>query len=302
MDYVLCSMFSCAWEPVPEKEEHFLSIFTDICNGTYADQISKIRTAPSKAEKSRLKKTLKCFTPCGTFSEKRAIDNINEYNSIVVLDIDGLDVVQSKFLKIILSRDKFVSAMFVSPSYGLKIFVQVDLEDHKHHNQAFEQVKDYIEGNYSNYTKFKVDPSGKDITRLCFVSDDPEGYYNTEASVFEVQVKEYEHSEFISVRGSSKGVSFTSAKKICDHCVKMVKGSRTGSFVAGNRNNYVYVLSCLMNEFGVPNEYALDYVCGRYPSLGFKEIKTTVNSAYRGNAGKFGTRSINSGKSQNNLF
>ncbi|MFN5417682.1 MAG: primase C-terminal domain-containing protein, partial [Flavobacteriia bacterium] len=85
----------------------------------------------------------------------------------------------------------------------------------------------------------------------------------------------------------------TDAAYIFKTCVKMVKKSKVGNYRKGNRNNYIFVLACLMCEFGVNNEQALHLIFERYNSLGFQEVRSTVNSSYRKNKSKFATKIIN---------
>jgi hypothetical protein len=73
----------------------------------------------------------------------------------------------------------------------------------------------------------------------------------------------------------------------------MVKASKVGNYRKGNRNNYIFVLSCLLCEFGVYDNQALSLVFEKYNSLEFSEVRNTVNSAYRKNKQKFATKSIN---------
>src|SRR5690606_39195613 len=73
-------------------------------------------------------------------------------------------------------------AVFISPSgTGLKILVKVDT-DKDMHDVAFEQVKNH----YESLLGVDIDQSGKDVSRLCFISYDPELYYNPESNEFKI--------------------------------------------------------------------------------------------------------------------
>jgi hypothetical protein len=296
MDHVECSTFEDARSPKPIGREHFLDILTDIMGDTYKEPITKIRESKAKETKNKYKKLLLSFTPCGSFSY-RAIKSVIKYNSVVILDIDGLDISKVKFLKAVLSRDGYVAAVFISPSgNGLKVFVNVDNEDPHKHKVCFEYCKDYIEGHYSNIVKFTVDVSGKDISRLCFVSWDPEAYYNGSASVMEVDMTyadAIEEFEDVATREQAYNPNYVvDAQKTFETMVKFVKASKTGHFSKGNRNTYVYVLSRLCSEYGIPYDLAFSYIGDKYPSLGFEEIQTTVKSAYKGGTRNFGTKQL----------
>jgi hypothetical protein len=56
------------------------------------------------------------------------------------------------------------------------------------HKKSFNQVKEY----YEQLLQLEVDPSGKDITRLCFVSWDEQLYLNPSAAVFRTYLNQVE--------------------------------------------------------------------------------------------------------------
>jgi hypothetical protein len=58
----------------------------------------------------------------------------------------------------------------------------------EHHKLAFQQVSDY----YEQALQLEVDPSGKDVSRLCFMSYDPDCFRNINAEPFNVNI---EHNE-----------------------------------------------------------------------------------------------------------
>jgi hypothetical protein len=73
-------------------------------------------------------------------------------------------------------------ALFTSPGgNGLKILIRVN-SDKEHHLKAFEQVKFH----YEKLLGLEIDRTGKDITRLCFLSYDPEAWINPDSGIFQV--------------------------------------------------------------------------------------------------------------------
>lgn len=302
MDHVECSIFKDAWGVHPTSNEHFLDILTDIQDDTYKEVIEAVRACKTKKERDELKKKLKAFSPCATFTY-RNLKSIKTYNSVMVMDIDGLDLSKAKFLKVMLAKDNYVAAAFISPSgNGIKVFIEIDNTDHTKHKICFEWCKDYLEGHYSNIVKFVVDASGKDYTRLCFTSWDPDAHYNTSATVMEIDLSyaPVQLEDFVSVSSSNNdkyGKKALDCKETFDVMVKFIKKSAVGHFSKGNRNSYIYALSRLCSEYGVPGDLCFQYIGERYPSLGYEEIKTTVNSAYKGGQHKFGTKSLNNDNS-----
>lgn len=306
MDHAICNIFESGEYSKVTSEKHFYHIMEDVMNGTYKEQIEKLRkNLDVKDVYAKIKKSLPSFTPCGTFTSNRLIKNIKQYNGVVPIDFDGInDEDKANYLKLLLSRDSFIAAAFVSPSFGLKAFMQTSITDPKDHKYAFEECRDYIESKYSNFLQFKVDKSGKDISRLCYMSYDPTAFINTNHDVVDVDVESIKKlEEFILVSSNNVTVGETNAKKIVEFCIKGVNASKVGRYGKGNRNNFIYCLARTTNTFGVPQEVAVSLIANRYPSLGYEETKAAISSAYRMNKGEFATKQLQGrNRNQENLF
>ncbi len=163
-------------------------ILNDIKIGTYKVEISDIRNLLSndnKKEADQLKKQLKAFTVSGTFTNGRSIDKIDAYSQYVILDIDKLSESQLKEIKQITRLAPYTYASFISPSgKGLKIIVKVS-STKEHHKEAYNQVVAY----YEQALNIDIDTSGSDISRLCFMSYDEDCFINSNADIFEVNIK-----------------------------------------------------------------------------------------------------------------
>ena len=144
-------------------------ILEQIKDGRFKSQILNLRTLlqeGKKAEYDTKKKSLLSFTPSGTFNGHRKLENLIQYSNCIILDVDKLnpeDLAKAKSAAINIPE---TYACFISPSNnGLKILVKIDSKA-EHHKQAFNQVKEH----YEQLLKIPIDPSGKDIPRLCFYS------------------------------------------------------------------------------------------------------------------------------------
>ena len=162
------------------EQKDILKILEDIKSGTYKNAITYLRKslADNKKEAAeRAKKSLPAFTPSATFKGGRKMEFLQQYNGIIVLDIDKLEKEKLQQCKTKIRMDDFVFASFVSPSgNGLKIFVKVS-SDKEQHKETFLELQLYFE----ELLQVEIDKSGKDITRLCFFSYDPELYLNENA-------------------------------------------------------------------------------------------------------------------------
>ena len=167
------------------EQKDILKILDDIKTGTYRNAITYLRKSLAEDKKEaaeRAKKSLPAFTPSATFKGGRKMEFLTAYNALVVLDIDKITKEKLTESKEKLAENEFVFAAFTSPSgNGLKIFVKVSTDKTKH-KETFLKLQEYFE----NLLQLEIDKSGKDITRLCFFSYDPELYLNENSKEFSV--------------------------------------------------------------------------------------------------------------------
>lgn len=230
-------------------------------------EIIAYRTALAEGrseEARRLKGGLPGFTPSGVFKGGHKASAIETYSQVVGLDFDHVEDLAALIL--IFRMLDFTLAMFVSPSgEGLKVFVRVDCPPRRH-REAYLQVAAFFEkaGGVASDTKCK------DISRCCYVSDDPEAYYNPDATVFHIPEEQ-------------------SAEEGVDAFVTRFLDRNPP--LAGSRNQTVYRLGCEANRRGF--SYAETVTCC---TLGLQaddftpaEIEQTLYSAYQGNASEHAT-------------
>lgn len=124
------------------------------------------------------KKKLPVATFCANFNENlRTKEGLDQYNSIMIIDIDHIGSNSINRLFEELSQDKYLFALWFSPSgNGIKGLIKIDykidfLSDEVDiwHYSAFSQIAVYFKEKYN----IDLDQSGKDFTRLCFISHDP---------------------------------------------------------------------------------------------------------------------------------
>src|SRR5690606_14747435 len=242
----------------------------EIRNGSYKKQIEEIRkinTDKGKEEADKLKKNLLGFTASGVFKKNRRITDISEYNQCVILDFDDISADYLQEAKNRATLAPYTLAAFISPrGTGLKIIVQVNT-DVAEHGLAFQQVADY----YAQALNEEVDPSGKDCSRLCFMSYDPEAWYNEEAEVFTVSAE-------LPVQKETESVSADDEK--FENLIKFTNNKLT--YQNGSRNAYIHLLACNCNRNGLSQSFAEAKILSTF-DLEPKEITATVESAYKHN-------------------
>jgi len=278
------------------EQKDILKIFDEIKNATYRNAITYLRKSLADDKKEaaeKVKKALPAFTPSATFKGGRKMEFLTNYNALVVLDIDKIEKIKITESVDKLKQNPFVFAYFISPSgNGLKIFVKVD-SDKSQHKESFLKLQEYFE----ELLQLQIDKSGKDITRLCFFSFDPELYLNENSKMFHCHT---EHNLSIVDAGSDENQQNLNHEKpihkihqpstinydlIYAHAVSFTEKKEL--FVEGNRNNFVFQLANNLNRKGVPESLALGYILADY-DYNSQEVMTAVKSAYN-NTNEHGT-------------
>lgn len=232
-----------------------------------------------KEEAVRLKRFLPGFTPSGVFRGGHRDDQVAAYSMVVGLDFDH---VENLAVLIALFRSMPTTlALFVSPGgEGLKVFVRVD-SGAEHHRRAFEVVT----LRYEEVAGMASDRKCRNIGRCCYVSDDPEAYYNPDAEVFHVAV-EMPQAASGGNRGMTDAGSFVSW------------WAARNPLVEGSRNQTVYNLGCEANRRGFP-EAEIARLCVslmQAPSFSAQEIGQALHSAYQSHTGEYGTKVFANGQ------
>ena len=241
-------------------------VLQQIQKGYWKNQINDIRyhmKNENSIEAIEIKSNLPCITISATFKERRKIDCVDKYSGLLHLDYDKLENVEE--VKANLISIPYTYSAFISPSgNGVKVLVKCD-NDISSHKTAFNSLRDY----YDKIIGVQSDKSVKDITRLCFVSYDPDLFLNENSEVFNYKTSTLDQIDLSWVW------NFTSNKH---------------EFVVGNRNNFVHSFACNANRYGVDindtTHYAYSYSEASFPE---KEIELTVKSAYENNVNENGS-------------
>ncbi len=154
-------------------------------SGRFAKNISAVREATEAGDidrASELKRNLPAVMFSGQFS-RRSSKNITSHSGLICMDVDKIDAPAKKVDE--MRFDPHIVAAFVSPSgNGLKAIFAIPSDIEKHRD-AFESAKRYL----STYG-LEADESGKDVSRLCFLSHDPEIHYAPDAVELPVHAEE----------------------------------------------------------------------------------------------------------------
>lgn len=147
-------------------------IFDAIKKGKYKAKIHQIRTSTDQEVKRNLKTSLVSICFSGQF-KSRYDKEIIQHSGLVVLDFDHLDNLIQKKEEI--CKDIYTFAAFISPSGdGLKVLVKIPPNKENHEPHYLALLDKYPE----------LDSTSKNLSRVCFISYDPEIYVNYDSEVW----------------------------------------------------------------------------------------------------------------------
>ncbi len=175
--HVVFSQYAHA-EAVQGTQTTLGAVVSAIRVGTWGARVAEIRQAyqgagggeAGKTAAAPLKKTLPGVTFSGRFNGRRKAANLAAPSGLICADLDllGADLAH---VRAALTGDARTLALFLSPSGdGLKAVFRCDPA--RPHREAFHAARAHV----LQLVGREIDPACKDVSRLCFVSHDPEAY------------------------------------------------------------------------------------------------------------------------------
>jgi len=156
----------------------FRAVLAQIRSGKWALQIDSIRKvhAQNGKEAARpLKEALPAILFSGTFSKRNA-NGLVAHSGMICADLDDLKDAELPSLKQRIQSDPHTLACFVSPSgHGLKAVVRCDPQ--RDHGESFRAAERYFLKEFG----VQIDTACSDVSRLCYVSHDPDAYVADDA-------------------------------------------------------------------------------------------------------------------------
>ena len=193
-------------------------ILEGISSTYYESQVRKIRELNKVGkyeEACELKQNLHAVTFSATFYDRRLSSLYHQYNYLMVIDIDKLSVEEMERTKNCLEQNPVVACYWISPSgTGWKGLVPLQYKNEpknadvvENHHWAFIKLEEDFKKHYS----IKLDSSGKDITRLCFMSWCPKLRLKDEFSKFEVDLKDLIEAKKTKCASNTQKVTYQSS-------------------------------------------------------------------------------------------
>lgn len=174
---------------IPNAKVSLLGLYKGITSKHYAMLTEQYRAIGNPQEASRFKTSrFDYVTFCGVFS-KRKDASIIIYSGYMVLDIDkqpDVDPIQERLIGDTMLDPQLI---FKSPSgKGLKVVIAYDISSVQHAREftltdTWQSVNIYLKQRYSDIIQPDqngnfIDPSGRDLSRACFICYDPNCFIN----------------------------------------------------------------------------------------------------------------------------
>lgn len=149
-------------------------VFKLISSQEYKDSTERLRGISDINEAKVFKAAnFDYVTFSGTF-RSRGEANLLKHSGLIVLDFDHLANVEKVKDQLINDPEIETELLFISPSGdGLKWVVNVEINASEH-RECFLGITNYLSATY----QLDIDPSGKDVSRACFLPYDPNPYIN----------------------------------------------------------------------------------------------------------------------------
>jgi hypothetical protein len=213
--------------------------------GRWTEQVLQLRKLDAEGradEYSTLKNKLPFATFAGTFAPCRNKASLRQPSGVMVVDVDGLSHEQAINLKEALQVDEHIFSVFLSPAHGIKALIRVDIANDAECKAAFRELEQYFQNHYG----VKLDKSGSDVCRACFMSYDSNLFLNIQAKPFsyEKQVAaKIEHSEPIRIPTSSSPRLEKYIENAINYELQRIETAPAGSGTAA-----LYAAACTAGE------------------------------------------------------
>lgn len=273
----------------PPIDEEVHTILEVIRQEKFKSQIENLRLLynQDRNQYDEKKKELPIIMFNGRFS-RFAKEGFISPSGLFILDFDHIPSPELTTIWNELVNNQYVFSAWLSPSgHGYKVLVKVkdDIDDNIH--------KEYFEA-LSTSPLFPIqyiDTTGKDISRCCFFSSDPDLYLNENSKIW--TQKTTTPSSYTTT--PTKNIAINLSDDETENILKVLEGGWSKSFpmTTGNRHDSTFKRARELAEWGVPEDDALTYMLG-FEDSDFKEdeIRRQVRSAYKKTetAGKIGTK------------
>lgn len=224
---------------------------------------------------AREKSSCSCFAVAVRFKNGKQKDNIAEWTSLSLVDIDHVPADQlPRLLEIICADKHTLIAYRTIGGFGIRIIFLTDyVSDNFNRNlkiyaHVFEQTNLY----YSQLLDVECDRKCKNATRLSGLAYDPDVFFNPEAIPFHIEAK-----------AAKKNASKAHLQKSLNRAVTMAAEELNQDnivYTEHSHNEYIMRMGYLLNAYGIPQDIATEWAVNQFVDYD-GDITTIFNSCYQ---------------------
>jgi len=179
---MLISTYKNGFDTKSIVTEDIIAILSGIKTGRWQDECLPIMNEPDEKKRRESKKHLPNYTISGRFDKGRADKTLIEHSNLIGIDFDHVDNINGLVNQ--LKSDPYTFSAFKSVSHtGVCAIVKIDGQKHF---ESFNGLAQY----YWDRMRVKIDPTCKNISRIRYVSFDPDLFINEKSKVFKTYVEE----------------------------------------------------------------------------------------------------------------
>ncbi len=260
------------------------------------DSIQKIRA--NHPNKKAIKDNLFSFMISGEVQGGKGYNRFKTYNGVIGLDIDDQDETTLNELIDKLKHDGNIYMYFISPSgEGLKVFYRMEDRLKNRMQEIINQKKFFYAADshkimynalkiwFTNRYNINLDNSVSNMSRQCFMSHDPNLYYNPDAELLNLdkeieevkESKDFVYHKAYTQSNTAYSSDFQLRRFTLDEIYAYVEEECCKNLY-GSRNNFLYhfAIRALKYRYEIPE--IQDYILPK-SELSWDEIKVTIIKA-----------------------
>ena len=272
-DRGLCSVFHSCYDRVPSREMCIEEFVTDF-GSSKKNWVSRIRDCRDEEQQKKMKLKLPCITPAGVFTIRRA-DCLREPSGYMSIDLDNLEGKTSTTKELLKGFSGLAYCGLSVRGNGLFMIIKIAHP---------EKYAEHLEAVFDDLKKLGLspDPACKDISRLRFVSYDPD-------PICDFNVKPYEKlivtNSQLNIENShhNKGAI---AERV-ERCLEQIDKRHLD--ITMDYKVWLTLAYALSNEFGEGGREYFHRVSRYYNGYNPREADRTFTACLKGSATSIGT-------------
>jgi len=258
----MVGVYNSVFSKKTETNLSILEYLDKIKTGFWQDIVLDVRTNKIKKDNAP------AVTLSGVFGENKSNESLIEHSGFICIDVDSKDQI-AEVGKMLLSKDPYTYAIHdsISGNGGFIILVKIDPVKHL---DAFLGLEKYYFDNY----KIVIDKSCKNVSRLRFVSYDPDLLINEKSKVFKLYLKKAEK------KAENKPLII---KKDFDRIVN--EASQMNLF--DSYHDYIRCCFALVNEFKEDGRKYFHKLCQSSSKYKFEDADKDYSKVLKSDKGGF---------------